>query len=161
VPRLAAVLCAFAGAAILAAPAAPRASAQGEQVVRTGPHFRAELEMLPGVTPDPRMTVLLGRGEEGHLSVSFAAGVGVSIARYDAKTALREPLAEAVHDAVRVGRKLPVRIAVGDGRVVVRIDGRGVLAADVGSRPMSGPWGLSVHAGGAGIWRGVRVEASR
>jgi hypothetical protein len=121
---------------------------------------RGELEILPGAGEGRQMSVLLGRaGDRSFVSVVFGAADGVTIGLAHERAPQWKKLASAPTKLVQLGRRLPFRVTVGAGKVAVQLDGVDVGSAEVGDRPMSGPWGLGVAAGGAGIWRGVKVES--
>ena len=120
---------------------------------------RGELEILPCGTRVQQMNVLLGRADDGFVSVAFVAGWGVDVMRYHSRDNRWEKLATAPSKIVLAKRRLPFRVAVEGQRVSVRLDGNDLVAAAVKDHSMAGPWGLGVQAGGAGFWRGVRAEA--
>lgn len=119
---------------------------------------RGELEILPCGTRVQQMNVLLGRAEDGFVSVAFVAGWGVDVMRFRARDNRWEKLASAPSKIVQARRRLPFRISVEGRRVSVRLDGTEVVAAEAKDHAMTGAWGLGVQAGCAGFWRGIRAE---
>lgn len=124
--------------------------------------IRGQAEILPGTSKSKQMNVLLGRDKAGgFVSVAFVAGVGVVVFRYDAKQDKWIRLADGPTKAVQLWRRVPFRVSVDGAKVKVAVDGIDVASADVSDLALSGPWGLGVQAGGAGIWHGVKVEPAK
>jgi hypothetical protein len=119
---------------------------------------RGQLEILPGTGTARQMNVLLARGEDGFVSVAFLAGHGVDVFRYHRAEDRWEKLASASTKAVQLWRRLPFRVAVDGSKLTVRVDGTELVCVEAPEHAMSGPWGLGVQAGGAGVWRGIKVE---
>jgi hypothetical protein len=119
---------------------------------------RGQVEILPGSGRSQQMNLLLCRAADGFVSVSFVAGYGADVFRFHAADDRWERIAVAPTKAVQLWRRVPVRVTVDGSKLTLRIDGTDVATADVQGHPMSGPWGLGVQAGAAGVWRGIRVE---
>ena len=110
-------------------------------------------------TPNPEARVLLGRVERvGYLSVELRAGRGITIRRYDAEADRFTELARAAIEDFAPDRRHRFRIGVQDGRVTVRVDGGNPLSASAGGYALEGPYGVSVPAGGAAIWKRVELQ---
>jgi len=123
--------------------------------------IRGQIEILPGIGKVNQMNVLLGRAKDvGFVSVAFVAGYGVDVLRYDTKDDRWHRLGAGPTKAVQTWRRLPFRVVVDGAKLRVLVDGIEVVAADVKDHPMTGAWGLGVQAGGAGVWRGVKVETT-
>src|SRR5262245_38194715 len=119
---------------------------------------RAQIEILPGSGKAHQMTLLLGRTEKGFVSVAFVAGYGADVFLYRSSEDRWERIAAAPTKAVQLWRRVPVRVTVDGSKITLRIDGTDVATAEVKDHAMSGPRGLGVLAGSAGVWRGLRVE---
>jgi hypothetical protein len=118
---------------------------------------RGQVEILAGA--ERRMSLLLGRDKErGYVSVDFVAGFGVEVTLFDAKEARWRRLGAGATKSVQASRRAPFRVVVESGKLRVSVDGNDVVEADLREHPMTGAWGLGVPAGGAGVWRGVKVE---
>ncbi len=105
----------------------------------------------------PQMNVLLGRSDAGFVTVAFRRGFGVTVLGYDSKGNAWSNLANARHEQVRAGGPFQFEVRIRDRKVEVRVDGKTVLSANIGNRDLTGPWGLGVQAGGAGVWKDVRL----
>jgi hypothetical protein len=126
-----------------------------------GPAFAlsAEVELLAG--GEQELRVLLGRRRRGFVAVGLRAGVGVSVLAWSEEEGgpgRWERLARARVEAVATGRRIALRIEALPGRVRVLVDRELAVEAEVGDRPLSGPWGLAAEAGTAGVWRRVDVR---
>jgi hypothetical protein len=119
--------------------------------------LRAEIEILPSAGKR-QMNLLLGRHAGGFVSVTFVAGYGADVLAYSAADGKWETLASAPTKAVQLWRRVPVRVSVDGSKLTLRIDGTDVATVDLKDRPMSGAWGLGVQAGGAGVWRRVKLD---
>lgn len=140
----------------------------GARAWRTAPagaeayEIRGQIEILPGAGKFEQMNLLLGRDPlKGFVSVAFGAHDGVAVWRRGPTEADWRRLASAPTKAVQLWRRLPFRVAVDGARVTVRVDGTEVVSVDVEDLDLSGPWGLGVQDGGAGIWRGVKLERTK
>jgi hypothetical protein len=123
---------------------------------------RGEFEILPGTGNVQQMNLLLAKdARRDFVSLAFRAGFGVSAFHYHAAADSWEKLGEAPLKAVQIWRRMPFRVDVDGGKVAVRLDGTEVLALDVNDHDMSGPWGLGVQSGAAGVWREVKVEPAK
>jgi hypothetical protein len=120
--------------------------------------LRGQIEILPGSGKSQQMNLLLCRADGGFVSIAFVAGYGADVFLYHSADDRWERLAAAPTKAVQLWRRIPVRVTVDGSKLTLRIDGTEVATADVKGHPMSGPWGLGVQAGAAGVWRGIRVE---
>ena len=122
---------------------------------------RGQIEILPGSGHAQQMNFLLGRAADGFVSVAFVAGYGADVFRYHVRDERWEKLATGPTKSVQLWRRVPFRITVDGTKLTVRIDGADVATADLTDHPMSGPWGLGVQSGAAGVWRGVKVETTK
>jgi len=109
-------------------------------------------------TGSPQLNLLLGRSDAGFVTVAFRRGFGVTVLGYDSKRSAWSNLANAKHDKVRSGGPFAFEVRIKGAKVEIRIDGKTVLSADIGKRDLTGPWGLGVQAGGAGVWKNVRLK---
>ena len=121
------------------------------------------LEFLPNRTQ--QMNLLLARDRRGYIVVSFLAGSGVMVRRYRAADDQCEELGEqrAVSRAkeLRLAHRFTFDIAVAPRSLRVTIDNKSCLAVDPGNANVSGPWGVGVKAGSAGVWRHVQLRPEK
>ena len=130
-----------------------------EPVGLTSYSVGGEFEILPGTGEADQMNFLLARNSRGDfVSLAFRAGFGVAAFRYDAAEGQWHAIGEAPLKSVQVKRRTSFRVDVDGWTVTVRLDGVKVLTVDVKDHGMSGPWGLGVQPGAAGVWRDVKVE---
>jgi hypothetical protein len=114
-----------------------------------------EVEIAPG--PSQQLNLLLGRGDEGFVSIAFVAGYGVTVFRYDSAADRWNRLGDATVTSRQAGKRTRFRAAVRGGELGVEVGGRKVLEVPLGAREMGGPWGLGAQAGSAGRWRAIRL----
>lgn len=108
---------------------------------------------------NPQMNVLLGRVRDvGFISIAFRAGVGVTVFRYDEEDNRWANLAFGPAAQLVRGKATRFTVKVAEGRVTALLDGKQICSTAVGDHPLDGEWGVGVQAGGAGIWRGVRLR---
>lgn len=108
---------------------------------------------------NPQMNVLLGRvADEGFISIAFRAGVGVTIFRYEEEDNRWANLAFGSAPKLAPGKSTPFAVHVANGRVTAFLAGKQICTTEVGAHPLQGEWGVGVQAGGAGIWRGVKLR---
>lgn len=130
--------------------------------------WRTEAALKPAFTiqgnaeilasPNPQMNLLLGRSDAGFVTVAFRRGFGVTVLGYDAKRSAWVNLANTEHGQVSRGGPFDFEVRVEGATVKILIDGQTSLSADLGKRDLTGPWGVGAQAGGAGVWRGVRLQ---
>jgi hypothetical protein len=138
--------------------AEPAVAWRTEPVLLSTYSASGEFELLPGGEQELRF--LLGRRPRGFVAVGFRAGFGVTVSAYEEEpsgTGRFQLLARARTPALVTGRRLPFRIDVEPGRLRVTIDRQPVLEAELGDRPVHGPWGLGAEKGSAGTWRRIAV----
>ncbi|MFH1231612.1 MAG: hypothetical protein V1709_08975 [Planctomycetota bacterium] len=113
------------------------------------------MEILPGKRL--QCNIMIGRTKEGWISVACAQG-GVNILEYRSKSDEWIKLNGALFPGLKAECSTKFVVSVQQGTVKLLIDGAPVVEASVGNRDMTGPWGLSVQAGGAVLWRNLCVE---
>jgi hypothetical protein len=121
--------------------------------------WTAELEILPGGEEEVR--VLLGRRRRGFVAVALRAGSGAAVLAWNEEgggTGRWERLARARVDGLAAGRRLPLRIEAQPGTLRLYVGRELALEAEVGDRPLAGPWGLAAESGSAATWRRVDVR---
>ncbi len=115
------------------------------------------VEILGGKTP--QMNLLLGRTDGGFVSLAFNAGNGVTIFHFKSATNAWDKLGWMAAPDLAVGKKMAFEVTVEGGRIAIKAGSEGPLNWDLKGRDLSGPWGVGVQAGGAGIWHDVQVGA--
>jgi hypothetical protein len=114
------------------------------------------LTILPGAAQ--QLNLLLARTPEGFVSIAFVAGFGVNVFDYHAKEERWQELGHAEVPTLLAGRKIAFAVHVHDRRIDVTLDGKQVLSAATGDRPITGPWGLGAQARSAGIWSSIQLK---
>ncbi|MFQ5411782.1 MAG: hypothetical protein ACE5EC_05775, partial [Phycisphaerae bacterium] len=127
-----------------------------KRIGRSTYRVTGSVEILPN--DGRQMNLLLGRDGGGFISVSFVAGYGVNVFRYDSRKDQWAELAKAAVPSIRVGRKIPFEVQVDVADLKVFVGKKAILEAHAGNKDMTGPWGLGAQAGSAGRWRKVRVR---
>jgi len=112
------------------------------------------LTLLPAARQ--QMNLFLGRSRHGFASVAFNPG-GVTLFEYLSASSSWERRGWAECEAIAVGEAFAFEVTVDGPRVEVAVGGRGLLAGEVETLSLKGPWGLSAQAGSAGIWEIPRL----
>ncbi len=110
-----------------------------------------ELTILPGRAR--QMNLLLGRSDQGFLSVAFTAGDGITLFEYLSKT--NEWQRRGYVECAEVGSAEPFRFSatVEKNTVRIQVNGVVVVSGEMQTIPLDGPWGLGAQASSAGIWK--------
>jgi hypothetical protein len=125
--------------------------------------LEGEFEILPG--PKQQMNVLLAGVDDHFVQVSFVAGYGIDVFRFDKKVDVVDhhitsdedwtKLATIAVKGLETGRSIPFRLEVDGAKLSVSIAGKPALAVPIQARTAGGRWGLGVLAGSAGRWRNL------
>lgn len=113
------------------------------------------LEILPN--PKQRMNVLLGKDGRSFIAVTFIAGFGVEVSRYDGLIDRQERLARQKVPGMRVGSEFRFKVSLDRDRLKVFVNSHAIIHVDLDGQIHTGRWGLGALAGSAGRWRGVRL----
>lgn len=118
--------------------------------------LRGAFRVLPG--KKQQLNLLLGRNDDGFVSIAFVAGHGVTIFHFHAKDDRWEGLGSVESDVLKLDQWIGFRVKVGGDRIRVVLDKKPGLEAPLSGRSMRGAWGLGAQNGSAGVWRGVRLK---
>lgn len=110
-----------------------------------------ELTIL--TSPGQQMNLLLGRSDQGFLSVAFTGGGGVNLFEYLSRT--NEWQQRGVVNCKDVRLNEPFRFAaiVEGNSVRIQVNDVVVIAGEMQTIPLDGPWGLGAQADSAGTWK--------
>ncbi|MCA9254859.1 MAG: hypothetical protein KDA33_04445, partial [Phycisphaerales bacterium] len=107
---------------------------------------------------DKRAKLLFARDAAGCLAVVFERGKGLAIHRFNERSGAWVELARSDEP---IGSRCDFEAHITRDRVRLVAAGRTRCEARVSDLRISGPWGVSVEAGGAVEWRRLRVVADR
>ncbi len=131
-------------------------------VGRTDYRIAGAFEILPD-KPASMMMVMLGRSsDQRFVVVCFDAALGVGVFDGRMKRSVSDVewgrLAEDRAHAPRLGEVTRFEVAVAGSTLSVTMGGSKVLAANLGSRDVTGSWGVGVAKDALGIWSDVSVR---
>lgn len=110
-------------------------------------------------TSESESRVLFARDAFGYLAATFGNRNGVEISRFDERTGSWRSVARNENCSPSAGAPCEFEIVLKRGRVAIEVGGRSVCSADTPGMWIAGPWGLSVEANKAAVWRFVRIIA--
>jgi len=105
---------------------------------------------------DPGAKLLFARDADGYLAVVFERGRGLAIRRFNERLG---EWAELARSDEPIGSRCDFEAHISRDRVRLVVAGRTRCEARVSDLRISGPWGVSVEAGGAVEWRRLGVVA--
>lgn len=110
-----------------------------------------ELTILPGRAQ--QMNLLLGRSDQGFLSIAFTAGSGITLFEYLSET--NDWQRRGYVECADVGSAEPFRFSatVEKNTVRLQVNDVVVVSGEMQTIPLDGPWGLGAQASSAGIWK--------
>ena len=105
-----------------------------------------------------QMNILLGRSNDGFVTVACSGGWGVTIFNYTAKDNNWDRLGAVEVSTMKPGRWIKFKISKRGDRLWIRMGKKRAFKVDVGGLDLSGQWGLGVQSGSAGLWKDIQVE---